>query len=794
MKKFILTAFASMLALGAGAATLSPEEALARLSSTRHKAPGTAVSSLELIASGEYEGITTYYIFSNDSHAYILGADDLSEPVIGYIDNPVTADTPMPSQLQWWLETYGRQLKRAVDASGGMPATRRRTYATTAASALVGRKIYSAGNASKLKMASGKRTDIAPMIQTLWDQGSPYNNLCPKGTYSGCVATAMAQVMNYHKYPEIGTGTVSTVYNNKVLSLDLSQQPFDWDNMRDNYRYGYTTAQGNAVAYLMQACGYSVEMNYGTDGSGAQSVKVATALVNNFKYDAGIQYLMAQYYSPEEWSDMVYNELANGRPVLYSGSGNGGGHEFVCDGYATDGTFHFNWGWSGAYDGYFPLNGLNPEGQGIGGNDGSGFNEGQDALFGVQKPTGNSQRQEAALMAYGSRLSVTGSENSREVMVSVVGGGFYNLTPYSGNLDLAFQLISKSDEAAYIAYMGSGQLEPYTGYAYLMAEIPSTVPDGTYTLVPVYRLVGNQEWKKVFINNSTPTEITVALGQNSVDAKISIGGLEPIEALDFDDAESSTGFYAGKEADLVVPITNIGTETVSVNLTLYITNSKNAVLSSGRAVKVALDPLETKDFTFTCTINEGVRGSCYAALVDSDNTIIVRYQIKVTDPNALPDLTLETVASDTGFKTGEACAVAATIKNNSTERIDTYAKCYICSLQDEELVQIAAIGKKARIAIVAGKTLKLKYTGTVPENIEPGTYYLAFVTDEDELIGCEPVQVEQGAGSGVEITVADLADDAELYDLQGRRVERSNAVPGIYIVKTGGKTIKVALR
>lgn len=794
MKKFILTALASMLALGAGAATLSPEEALARLSSSRQKAPGIGVSPLELVASGEYEGTPTYYIFSNDKNAFILGADDFSVPVIGYLDAPITADTPMPSQLQWWLDNYGRQLKKAVDASEGLQTVRPRTYSTKGASTLVGRKIYSPRNSTKLNLSSSERTAIAPMISTRWDQSTPYNNLCPKGTYSGCVATAMAQVMNYHKYPEVGTGTVSTVYNNNVLSLDLSQQPFDWDNMKNNYRYGYTTAEGNAVAYLMQACGYSVEMNYGSGGSGAQSYKVASALVNNFNYDAGIQYLMAQYYSPEEWSDMVYNELANGRPVLYAGSGNGGGHEFVCDGYATDGTFHFNWGWSGAYDGYFPLNGLNPEGQGIGGNDGSGFNEGQDALFGVQKPTGNSQKQEATLMAYGTRLSVTGSEDSREVTVSVVGGGFYNLTPYSGNFDIAFQLISKADESAYIVDVRTSILKPFTGYTALSNVIPTQVPDGTYTLVPVYRVVGDEDWKKIMINCSTPTEITVTLGQNSIDANISIGGLEPVDALDFDDAGTNTGFYAGKEADLLVPITNIGTEVVSVNLTLYITNDKYEILSTGKPVKVALDPQETKEFTFACTINEGVRGNCYAALVDSDNTIVVRYQIKVTDPNALPDLTLESVKSDTGFKAGEACAVSAIIKNNSTERIDTYVSCYLCSLQDEELVQIAPIGNKVKAAVAADKIKVLRYSGTVPEDLEPGAYYLAFVTDEDQMIGYEPIQVEQGAGSGVEITIADLTNDAELYDLQGRRVERSTALPGIYIVKTDGKTLKVVLR
>lgn len=160
--------------------------------------------------------------------------------------------------------------------------------------------------------------------------------------------------------------------------------------MIDTYLPGqYTEAQADAVAYLMKAAGYSVKMDYAQDSSGALAMNIANGLRKYFNYDSNIFYTLREYYSATQWAQMIYDNLKNVGPLLYGGGSMlGGGHSFVCDGYDGNGYFHFNWGWSGMSDGYFSLDALNPSSLGSGGGGGGGYNFTQDAVFGIQPPTG----------------------------------------------------------------------------------------------------------------------------------------------------------------------------------------------------------------------------------------------------------------------------------------------------------------------------------------------------------------------------------------------------------------------
>lgn len=135
-------------------------------------------------------------------------------------------------------------------------------------------------------------------------------------------------------------GKVSVKFDGKTYSLDLGQQAFDWNNMLDNYFGDYSEAEAAAVAYLMKACGYSVNMSYGTESSGATSYYVGSALINNLGYNKNISYEQRLNYDAVAWNQMVYDELAAGRPVYYAGHSAGGGHAFICDGYDGNGYFH----------------------------------------------------------------------------------------------------------------------------------------------------------------------------------------------------------------------------------------------------------------------------------------------------------------------------------------------------------------------------------------------------------------------------------------------------------------------
>ncbi len=367
MKRITSLAIMSATTLALLAAPLTPEQALRRVQgNSALKMPSKSGTSMKLSFSMQTQkGEPAVYIFDRPASSgyLIVSADDTATPLLGYADSGSFDANNMPPQLEWWLSEYASQIDYA--SANGI----KNTYAPIA-----------------------NKKEIAPLVKTKWNQGTPYNNLCPSVNNvkcpSGCVATAMAQVMKFWNYPEVGTGRVTATLPSGGTGegfINLAQKPFDWNNMIDSYSgYDYTNEQGNAVATLMQAAGYAAKMDYAPGGSGALSINAAISLSKNFKYNPNIQYLQRLYFNTSEWNEIVYNELAAGRPILYGGQSTSVGHEFVCDGYDGNGYFHFNWGWGGMSDGYFILDALNPNSVGTGGGAGGGYNSRQDIIIGIQ--------------------------------------------------------------------------------------------------------------------------------------------------------------------------------------------------------------------------------------------------------------------------------------------------------------------------------------------------------------------------------------------------------------------------
>lgn len=212
-----------------------------------------------------------------------------------------------------------------------------------------------------VKHQSAAIQPISPLLSTKWSQTTPYNKHLPyiggEQAVTGCVATAMAQIMNYYEYPTVGIGQHSYVSNGEDIFQDFSATSFDWASMRDDYNDSYTEAEAAAVATLMRCCGVAVNTNY--EVAGAFNYDVPYALRTYFGYNDNIVYYDKSYFSDEEWHGIIYEELNAGRPVYYSGVGSGG-HAFVLDGCDTSGLYHINWGWGGTYDGYFSLSALIP--------------------------------------------------------------------------------------------------------------------------------------------------------------------------------------------------------------------------------------------------------------------------------------------------------------------------------------------------------------------------------------------------------------------------------------------------
>ena len=365
MNKSILVLAAATAAFAANAEVLTPEQALARVRvdgpARIHGLQSSGDAALRPVYTQSAGSLPAAYVFDTRSGYMVVSADDVAAPLLGYADEGSFDAANIPDNLRYWLESYASEIAWARD-NGVEPARSRASRAD--------------------------RAPIAPLVKTQWNQGSPYNNYCPiyngSRSVTGCVATAMAQVMKYYNYPAKGTGSHS--YTTKTLkisqSMDFSSTSFRWTSMADSYGSFSSTSQKNAVATLMHACGVSVDMDYTPNESGAPSMNVASALANYFGYDKGVRYLMRDYYGMAEWEELVYNQLVEFGPVQYSGSNTSAGHSFVCDGYSADGYFHFNWGWGGMSDGYFLLTALDPTSQGIGGST-AGYNSGQDIIANV---------------------------------------------------------------------------------------------------------------------------------------------------------------------------------------------------------------------------------------------------------------------------------------------------------------------------------------------------------------------------------------------------------------------------
>ena len=339
--------------------------------SRMRKAP--AMPQLEMASQ-----VSGLYVFNiaNDGGFVIVSNDDDALPILGFSDNGHIDTNNMPDNMRAWLQGYADEIAWLQK----QPAKSRQSTKT---------------RASK-KVGTHSTTAIEPMIKTQWNQGAPYNRYCINNTningcVTGCVATAMAQVMKYHEWPTAETPNIKTHSLGGYQSVHGTT--FDWDNMLNVYTNTATDAQKNAVAELMFYCGISVDMEYGSQASSASSSKIDDALKTYFDYKSTTTFIERKMYSQAKWTDLIYFELDHQRPVIYGGQSTGGGHEFVCDGYKyEDGVdfFHINWGWGGTSDNYFVLSALDPDEQGIGGSTSTdGYCYDQDAIIGIQKSTDN---------------------------------------------------------------------------------------------------------------------------------------------------------------------------------------------------------------------------------------------------------------------------------------------------------------------------------------------------------------------------------------------------------------------
>lgn len=426
-----------------------------------------------------------FYVFNlgSDGGFVIASGDDRAFPILGYSDKGHLATDSLPENVSYWLDFYKAQIKA------------RKNYATAIQDKPYRESIY----------------HVAPLLSSHWDQDVPYNLTCPTTSegsrcITGCVATAMAQVMYYHRknsthqvmadipgYDDIEGDmvTVKTVPKGSLI---------DWDNMVDDYSGDYTEKQAMAVANLMLYCGTSVNMDYGIWASGGKDYYLPTALIKYFDYDDDTRIEERYMYSDQEWEDMVKEELAQGNPIYYVGYPQETiypGHAFVVDGHDEHGFVHVNWGWGGDCDGYFRLTtttfteDMQQDYEAAL----DGYSESQRALFGAN-PNGDSDR-------------LTTLEITLKSADTVDGLSSMPALPLSFSMTVANLVGRLSSFEQAIGLYQNGELKNVVAILDLIKDLPdqgsktvnvtlnldASLANGVYQLRPISRNVWSSKWR-----------------------------------------------------------------------------------------------------------------------------------------------------------------------------------------------------------------------------------------------------------------------------------------------------------
>ena len=316
-------------------------------------------------------GKALYYAFNlnNNSGFVIVSAEDAGYPIIGYSTEVAFEKPNVHSSASYWLS------KRESE----IIYLRENNISPNAAISSKWNQYLTAQSANKTSSSS---SFVAPLLSTKWNQSPFYNDSCPGGSVTGCVATTMAQIMKFWSYPLHGTGSSSYCdctpgfsSNYGTLKANYGAATYNWNAMPLSIN-----GHNSEIAKLMFHCGVSVDMDYTPSESGAMVINAPVcarnSYINYFKYDPNtILGVNRSGYSDSAWMAMIKGDLDIGRPIQYAGYGNAGGHTWVCDGYDQNDFVHMNWGWGGSSNGYFSVNVLNPGGM--------DFSMGQQAIFGI---------------------------------------------------------------------------------------------------------------------------------------------------------------------------------------------------------------------------------------------------------------------------------------------------------------------------------------------------------------------------------------------------------------------------
>ena len=521
-----------------------------------------------------------FYVFNKgikDGFIIVAADDCVLTEVLGYCNYGEYDNNNLPTNFKWWIDQYQREIDYAI--KNGLSTT------------------------STIQPFA---TSVSPLLGNIaWNQGDPYNLLCPtltnasvetERTVTGCVATATAQVMRYYKWPAKGTGSNSYTWEKggKTLSVDFSKSTYDWDNMTETYNSNSSTTEKNAVAKLMYDCGVSCNMEYNLSsagGSAASAYDQVEGLYNYFGYDLGMEHLTRDYYKLTDWNSIIKNEIDNSRPILYRGTGNGGGHAFIIDGYNTSGYFHFNWGWGGSSDGYFVTTALNPGELGIGGGAG-GYNYNQGMTIGIQPAQASSTE---AIEMTNDGLQISGdATNGFKIIISKLA----NRNWIAATFDLGLFVESSTGVTKILQLYSNTTLNPlyyYNPISVSTSTFGSYFADGTYKVYLGIKASNSSSWEEIptLIGSAKYVYVTIS-GGAVINVTYDQASLPNLSVVGY---ELNDKIYANRVATISTTVKNSGSEYLGDMAIVFADANGNILANSGLLMTDILEG-ETKELLF----------------------------------------------------------------------------------------------------------------------------------------------------------------------------------------------------
>ncbi len=727
MKKCLILLSLSLTCAGVVSAAQISESQAAEIA--RKYLPQSSSKQLSPVKVKSAVGVDApYYAFNagGEKGFVIVSGDDSLTPIVGYSDSGYFSDENMPENLKNYLEQYEKYV--AAVQSGEVKAS------------------YAA-------VSTGEPV-VESFVASRWNQDEPFNNYCPEDPYYapdkapiGCLATAMAQVMNYWEWPKQGKG--SNVYQlNSYMGIagqyssNFSESVYDWDNMLDNYvstlnengtyTNDYTEAEGDAVAQLMYDCAVSVNMMFNsarTGGSGALESDALIAAAKYFGYDSEIHYRNSYWGS--QFFEQIKKEMDERHPVLFCGAGDAGGHAFVIDGYDSNRFLHVNWGWGGVSDGYYNMDLMNPSSLGIGGGSG-GFTEGQSIIVFHKNENGDEARGQLPLSLMDvENYDITGEVkaetagpitkgDSFKISMSGIYNGFY-YNRWSGSVSVGVysqdgELLTDPSGDASSQNIPAGQMV-FNPVRFDMADQLQDLADGEYYICGVSKEDGYSDW--VRLDASSRIRIQVNGDEISQSESSKILSIEtPIVA-------DRSAVEVGDRISFTVTVRNQSDEVAKGRLSFEVRNQETDVRKASLTADVVCS--DNSESVSVASLN--INGSAFK---DGEHYYIV--------------ITGFTSSTDTNFNLEigdfERCEFVIGAENAGIGAVQGAGSVDVYPNPVADVLNVkSAVGiDKIEVYSTEGRLVK-SATGTAQLNVADLTsgYYVAIVTDENGTVVRKPI-------------------------------------------------------